>query len=48
MQKIFALKGRPTTHPLIVHLDNARYLHRWSREMPAAAIRLARNSGRDP
>jgi len=41
MQKIFALKGRPTTHPLIVHLDSARYLHRWTREMPAVATRLA-------
>ncbi len=39
--KIFALKGRPITHPLIVHLDSQRYLHRWAREVPAAAERLA-------
>ena len=39
--KIFALKGRPTTHPLIVHLDSQRFLHRWAREVPAAAERLA-------
>jgi L-threonylcarbamoyladenylate synthase len=39
--KIFALKGRPTTHPLIVHLDSQRFLHRWAREVPVAAERLA-------
>ncbi|HLQ12242.1 MAG TPA: L-threonylcarbamoyladenylate synthase [Steroidobacteraceae bacterium] len=41
LRKIFELKGRPTTHPLIVHLDSARFLHRWTRDMPAAAARLA-------
>jgi len=41
LQKIFTLKGRPTTHPLIVHLDNRRFLHRWAREVPPAAQRLA-------
>jgi len=39
--KIFALKGRPASHPLIVHLDSARYLHRWAREVPEAAQKLA-------
>ncbi len=39
--KVFAAKGRPAEHPLIVHLDSARYLHRWVREMPAAAEALA-------
>jgi L-threonylcarbamoyladenylate synthase len=41
LKKIFALKQRPHTHPLIVHLDNARYLHRWAREIPVAAEQLA-------
>ncbi len=41
VQKIFTLKGRPAAHPLIVHLDSARFLHRWAREVPAAAARLA-------
>ena len=41
VQKIFTLKGRPGTHPLIVHLDSARYLHRWASEVPDAAARLA-------
>ena len=39
--RIFELKGRPTDHPVIVHLDNPRYLHRWVREMPDVAARLA-------
>ncbi|MBV8909327.1 MAG: threonylcarbamoyl-AMP synthase [Gammaproteobacteria bacterium] len=41
VQKIFAAKGRPAEHPVIVHLDSARFLHRWVREVPAAATRLA-------
>jgi L-threonylcarbamoyladenylate synthase len=41
LRKIFAAKGRPTSHPLIVHLDSPRYLHRWTRELPPAAARLA-------
>jgi L-threonylcarbamoyladenylate synthase len=41
LQKIYALKGRPTSHPLIVHLDSARFLPRWAREVPPAAARLA-------
>lgn len=41
VQKIFAVKGRPTTHPVIVHLDSPRYLHRWVREVPDIAAQLA-------
>ncbi|MFO7276295.1 MAG: L-threonylcarbamoyladenylate synthase [Pseudomonadota bacterium] len=41
VRKIFEAKGRPTTHPLIVHLDSPRYLHRWVREVPEVAARLA-------
>ncbi len=41
LQKIFALKERPAWHPLIVHLDSARFLHRWAREVPDAAAQLA-------
>jgi L-threonylcarbamoyladenylate synthase len=41
LRRIFELKGRPTTHPLIVHIDNARYLTRWAREVPTAAAKLA-------
>jgi L-threonylcarbamoyladenylate synthase len=41
VQKIFAVKGRPPQHPVIVHLDSPRFLHRWVREVPPAATRLA-------
>ncbi|MCC6656822.1 MAG: threonylcarbamoyl-AMP synthase [Rhodocyclaceae bacterium] len=39
--KIFAAKGRPADHPLIVHLPAAAQLARWAREVPAEAERLA-------
>jgi L-threonylcarbamoyladenylate synthase len=41
VRKIFQVKGRPTDHPVIVHLDNPRYLHRWVSNMPASAEKLA-------
>ena len=41
VRKIFDLKGRPPDHPVIVHLDNPRYLHRWVSEMPPLAQLLA-------
>ena len=41
VRKIFAAKGRPANHPLIVHLDSIRYLHRWVRDIPEAAEKLA-------
>jgi L-threonylcarbamoyladenylate synthase len=41
VRKIFEVKGRPPDHPVIVHLDNPRYLHRWVADVPPAAERLA-------
>ena len=41
VRKVFELKGRPSTHPLIVHIDRVKYLHRWVREVPPAAEKLA-------
>lgn len=41
VRKIFEAKGRPPTHPVIVHLDSPRFLHRWVREVPQIATRLA-------
>ncbi|MEO8410850.1 MAG: L-threonylcarbamoyladenylate synthase, partial [Propionivibrio sp.] len=38
--KIFAAKGRPADHPLIVHLPGAAYLDRWARDIPALAWEL--------
>jgi L-threonylcarbamoyladenylate synthase len=40
VRKIFALKGRPTNHPVIVHVDDAKHLQRWVFDMPEAAQRL--------
>ena len=40
--KIFAAKGRPSDHPLIVHLADAEALTTWARDIPKDAIALAR------
>ncbi|MDQ3439272.1 MAG: Sua5/YciO/YrdC/YwlC family protein, partial [Planctomycetota bacterium] len=39
--KIFAAKGRPTGHPLIVHLAPEAVLDDWAIEIPDVARRLA-------
>jgi L-threonylcarbamoyladenylate synthase len=39
--RVFAVKGRPTHHPLIVHLASAEDLPRWAAKVPAAAELLA-------
>ncbi len=39
--RIFAAKGRPADHPLIVHLAGAAYLERWAVDIPNAAWELA-------
>jgi L-threonylcarbamoyladenylate synthase len=41
LRRVFELKKRPTTHPLIVHIDSPRFLSRWAREIPVAAAMLA-------
>jgi len=41
VRAIFAVKGRPANHPLIVHLASAADLDAYVREVPAAARRLA-------
>jgi L-threonylcarbamoyladenylate synthase len=38
---IFAAKGRPADHPLIVHVADANGIRRWARDVPAVAWRLA-------
>ncbi len=40
--KIFALKGRPTNHPLIVHLASASDARAWASEWSDAAEKLAK------
>ena len=39
--KIFLLKGRPTDHPLIVHVPEAGALDRWCTGIPESARKLA-------
>lgn len=42
VRRIFAVKGRPSTHPLIVHLAQATDCAGWVREFPPEAEALAR------
>ncbi|HEU4516773.1 MAG TPA: Sua5/YciO/YrdC/YwlC family protein, partial [Steroidobacteraceae bacterium] len=39
--RIFAAKGRPASHPLIVHFSNFSAAQAWASEVPPAAARLA-------
>lgn len=39
--RIYAAKGRPADHPLIVHVANALALHSWASSIPEYAHRLA-------
>ncbi|MGV8990419.1 MAG: L-threonylcarbamoyladenylate synthase [Thiobacillus sp.] len=39
--KIFAAKGRPADHPLIVHIASAEELPQWARDIPETAWVLA-------
>ncbi|WP_374357560.1 L-threonylcarbamoyladenylate synthase [Chitinimonas sp.] len=39
--KIFALKGRPSDHPVIVHIAGQAQLSQWARDIPDAAWKLA-------
>ena len=41
VRRIFAVKGRPAGHPVIVHLANADAMAAWAREIPAGARALA-------
>ena len=41
VRAIFAAKGRPSDHPLIVHLADAAAMPRWARDIPPAAWTLA-------
>lgn len=41
VRKIFAIKGRPSTHPLIVHVADVDAVRSWVREYPREAELLA-------
>ncbi len=42
VRRIFAAKGRPADHPVIVHLPDASHLERWAASVPRDAQALAR------
>ena len=48
VSRIFAAKGRPPTHPVIVHLPDPGALDRWSTDVPAWARTLAEASWPGP
>ena len=41
VRRVFAVKGRPADHPLIVHIGSAARLDDWATDIPAAARTLA-------
>lgn len=41
--RIYAVKGRPTAHPLIVHISSMQRLSDWAEDIPQYAIKLARD-----
>lgn len=42
VRRIFAVKGRPSNHPLIVHVASERLARVWAAQWPEAAQRLAK------
>ncbi len=43
VKRIYEVKGRPSDHPLIVHISSINQLEKWASEIPDYAIALARN-----
>ena len=41
--RIFAAKGRPANHPVIVHIGHVGLLERWAADIPPSALRLAQH-----
>jgi L-threonylcarbamoyladenylate synthase len=42
VSRIYSVKGRPTDHPLIVHISSINKLDLWATDIPEYAIKLAR------
>jgi len=40
--RVYEVKGRPSDHPLIVHIGDLKYLEQWIADIPEFAIALAR------
>ena len=41
INKIFAAKGRPADHPVIVHIPDVSHMAQWAVEIPPLAYQLA-------
>jgi L-threonylcarbamoyladenylate synthase len=41
--RIYEVKGRPSNHPLIVHISSIEQLDKWAKDIPEYAIKLARS-----
>ena len=42
VRRVYEVKGRPTDHPLIVHISSINQIEKWACEIPDYAISLAR------
>jgi len=42
VSRIYSVKGRPTGHPLIVHISSINQLDKWAIDIPEYAIKMAR------
>jgi L-threonylcarbamoyladenylate synthase len=42
VSRIYSVKGRPSDHPLIVHISSINKLDQWATDIPDYAIKLAR------
>ena len=40
--RIYKVKGRPSDHPLIIHISSINNLDKWAKDIPEYAIKLAR------
>ena len=43
VSRIYEVKGRPSDHPLIVHISSIEQLDKWAKDIPEYAIKLARS-----
>lgn len=43
VSQVYTVKGRPTDHPLIVHISSINQISQWATDIPDYAIKLARD-----
>ena len=43
VSQVYVVKGRPTDHPLIVHISSINQISKWATDIPDYAIKLARD-----